>query len=54
VPRGYKKDTEDANEYRTAVEGRESNFVTPACRDMSLGAEELNLRNWQLQTNGKK
>jgi fructosamine-3-kinase len=29
----------------------ESSFETPACRDMSLGAEEL---SWQLQKNGKK
>jgi hypothetical protein len=34
VPRGYKKDKE----------GRFSqfNFETPACQDMSLGAEEMN------------
>jgi hypothetical protein len=28
-----------------------SSFETPACRDISLGAEEL---SWQLQNNGKK
>jgi hypothetical protein len=34
VPRGYKKDKED----RVS----QLNFETPACQDMSLGAEELN------------
>jgi hypothetical protein len=34
VPRGYKKDKEDRL--------RQLNFETPACQDMSLGAEELN------------
>jgi hypothetical protein len=34
----------------------ESSFETPDCEVMSLGAEEFesNLRNWQLQNNGKK
>jgi hypothetical protein len=34
VPRGYKKDKEDRL--------RQLSFETPACRDMSLKAEELN------------
>jgi hypothetical protein len=28
--------------YRTVVESEESSFGAPGCRDMSLGAEELN------------
>jgi hypothetical protein len=34
LPRDYKKDKEDRLSYLS--------FETPACQDMSLGAEELN------------
>jgi hypothetical protein len=47
VQSGYKEEFRSWQEQHRI----ESSFVTPACRDMSLGAEKL---NWQLQINGKK
>jgi hypothetical protein len=42
VQGGYKEVFGSIEEYRTVVESEESRFRKPACRDMSLGAEELN------------
>jgi hypothetical protein len=40
---GYKEEFRSWQEhYRAAVQIEESSFEAPACRDMSLGAEELN------------
>jgi hypothetical protein len=39
VRSGYKE------EFNVAAQSEESNFETPACRDKSLGAEELNCVN---------
>jgi hypothetical protein len=43
--------------FSTRVNNEELGFETPACQDMSLGAEELNRvesSELQLQNNGKK
>jgi hypothetical protein len=42
VQSGYKEVFHSLEQYRTIVKSGESSFETPACRDMSLGAEELN------------
>jgi hypothetical protein len=39
---GYKEMFGSIEQARTLVESEESSFEAPACRDMSLGAEELN------------
>jgi hypothetical protein len=46
VPRGYEKNKEDRL--------RQLSFETPACQDMSLGAEELNWRTESVSGDGSR
>jgi hypothetical protein len=42
VQSGYKEVFGSIEQYSTVVESGELSFEIPACRDMSLGTEELN------------